>query len=161
MCHYGWSEQLCVSERGAGYGRSTQWFVNMSSTLLLSFFFPQTQVEFVCPAAAAGNSCNSSTSAGRKKKGPKGELWWLWQNPAGALTSGLLHTGGNINKRKWEKEVERGREWSFLASSSPLHLTLLLIVCSNKGGWQRWCCSIDRLVMGGDERAPAAGEWDS
>ena len=63
---------------------------------------------------------------------------------------------GNINKRKWEKEVERGREWSFLASSSPLHLTLLLIVCSNKGGWQRWCCSIDRLVMGGDERAPGS-----
>lgn len=65
----------------------------------------------------------------------------------GVLTSGLLYTR-NYKHRKWEKEVERGRELSFSSIVQPAHLTLLLIVWSNKGGWQRWCCSIDRLVMG-------------
>lgn len=34
------------------------------------------------------------------------------------VTSDLLCTR-KYKQRKWEKEVERGREWSFLASSSP------------------------------------------
>lgn len=50
-----------------------------------------------------------------------------------------------------EKMWERGRERPGMPISSivqPAHLTFLLIVCLNKGGWQRWCCSIDRMVMG-------------
>lgn len=48
--------------------------------------------------------------------------------------------------RKRERESEAGKVISSIVQ--PGHLTLLLIVCSNKGGRQRWCCSIDRLVMG-------------
>lgn len=64
---------------------------------------------------------------------------------------------GEHKQRKWEKEVESA---AAQVISSIVHLTLLLIVRSDKGSWQRWCCSIDCLVMGGDERVPVdRGGW--
>lgn len=84
----------------------------MSSTLLLYFFFfPQTQVEFVCPAAVAGNSCNSSTSAGRKKKGPKGGI-------VVTVTKPDLWPAPHWGEHKQEKVGERGRERPGMVISS-------------------------------------------
>lgn len=57
-------------------------------------------------------------------------------------------TPASINKDS-RRTRQREREAGQVISSTlhPGHLTLLLIVCFNKGGRQRWCCSIDRLVM--------------
>lgn len=101
--------------------------------------------------------CDNSTSAHRKAD-QEGEFRQLWKNKTQQALWPLARSSlGEHKQRKWEKEVESA---AAQVISSIVHLTLLLIVRSDKGSWQRWCCSIDCLVMGGDERVPVdRGGW--
>lgn len=129
------------SKHSTGATRGTTYLTEMGFWKAKSLFF---MWSWAWAVSAAGKRKRSSWDFGDLK------------NPASVQTSDTR----DHKQRQWEKEVEREAGRVISSTLHPGHLTLLLIVCLNKGGRQRWCCSIDRLVMGA-MKGPRVSEWDS
>lgn len=140
MCHYGLSEQLRVSKQSE---KGKLWMSNTMAHLQTPSYPPRSSFSLKSKCLSCCLEPGAAVMPAHLQVEKKGLREFL-------VTVTKLSDLWPALHQEWltEKMWERGREMPISSIVQPAHLTFLLIVCLNKGGWQRWCCSIDRMVMG-------------